>query len=1380
MKSKLRHLLMAFLLLAQILVAPAGLVKGAEETGPAVSGQLTVQNPSTVGYPVEKSIGMRTSIQVSQQALDQGSIRITLSKKWFSEPQDTDTTSAAAQVESVERSADVDNFYITFKLKPIGAGTFSAEYPFSVRPLSPNIAGSVASVKQEIFGNGQDTALATSSLDLLLTTVPRGFDYVWPTKTIYQEKELNSDNESLEDRAVTLASPGDRTGTDRRGLDVTFTFPENVTFNDTQSNRDAGWQFDATKNTVSLHVPNDQPLAALDLIVKAGTKVGKITLPLSYRYPNSADIVGTTTATLELIDARTLAAKTVVPQLIRTFPGLKDDQGNALGRANINQIADHQPVSTKIWFVTKGSLAALGMDDHLKLTRLTITPDSFAKDGDDIVSTNRISFWGSVPSNAFQNQLIGIDKEKNETVLATNIGSGGQTFDSLILQKYNLVELRFTAGPILLNSSEMGLLLDQSVIPEEVEKFRQSEYSSIRLSEAVRAGYESNFVIKDVYNSAGEDSLLLTKTTLPKIRNERFTLTHIEDGIFYYGPDNYFLVSKAFNLSSFSDSKAKLDNPLVYFIVPNGVTYDSSQSSLVKGLRDIKVQRNFNNSGKTAIIGTPDSVLTTTTMNVFGVNESFTIPLIAENILRSGKKNIETYLAFTNNNGNYSSLLGDSSGQSVEVTTSVNKDKEWPEYTKVIYEAVDNPEKRLADEFSVNYMGPTELVASSTVKAKGDSTFVTQLSGTASKLQQLTYRMNLYNPGNATVKKFGMITQLPRQGDKKGSEFNVYLNGPIVTQNGEDSPDDFSKAFNIYYSTSSDQPDQEGFDNDTIWKTADQVTDFKGVTMIKLQLKSGIDILPKTDVNFDYPATVNASELDPNAIARTTVGSTIATGADLIYTPNVEVAVEESTAMAKITKVDAITGDHLNNAVFELYDYDSDQQLNADQIYRTNTLGELKIPNLVPGHYYLKEIQAPIDHVLPEDKKAEKEANQFSVKENQEDAVELTIKNVPISGALQLTAQDQDTQELLAGANFGLYLNGVQVQELTSTTEISLLDKLLPGVYTIKVLTAPVGYKLNDAAEQNFKIDQDHKDAKITFNFQKLPVPVQGKVTVHYQDVEGNKIADSEELKGEVGTEYQAVEKAVADYTFKEVIGADSGQFTEADQEVTFIYEKVVAQGKVTVHYQDVEGKKIADSEVLEGEVGTEYQAEKKRVTGYTFKEVTGADSGQFTAADQEVTFIYEKETPPEPVAQGQVTVHYQDVEGNQIADSEELKGEVGTEYHAEKKVIVGYDFKEVKVLNNRSQTGHFTEVPQELVFVYQKQAVTPEKPDEVDPQPEQPKQPDKATSANKVTKQTEKAKSKQARLPQAGNRESMSALLIGSILFLLIGVVIIKKEIEQ
>lgn len=66
------------------------------------------------------------------------------------------------------------------------------------------------------------------------------------------------------------------------------------------------------------------------------------------------------------------------------------------------------------------------------------------------------------------------------------------------------------------------------------------------------------------------------------------------------------------------------------------------------------------------------------------------------------------------------------------------------------------------------------------------------------------------------------------------------------------------------------------------------------------------------------------------------------------------------------------------------------------------------------------------------------------------------------------------------------------------------------------------------------------------------------------------------------------------------------------------------------------------------------------------------------------------------------VTVKYQDEEGETLADDEILTGNIGENYTSEQKTITGYTFKEVQ----GNPTGPFTDQPQTVTYIYTKSPV--------------------------------------------------------------------------
>ena len=149
----------------------------------------------------------------------------------------------------------------------------------------------------------------------------------------------------------------------------------------------------------------------------------------------------------------------------------------------------------------------------------------------------------------------------------------------------------------------------------------------------------------------------------------------------------------------------------------------------------------------------------------------------------------------------------------------------------------------------------------------------------------------------------------------------------------------------------------------------------------------------------------------------------------------------------------------------------------------------------------------------------------------------------------------------------------------------------------------------------------------------------EGSVVANYVDEEGNVISDQVITIGNIGDPYSTEQKAIPGYTFKEIQGSASGQFTDKEQTVTYVYTKdPVAGANVTAKYVDENGKTISDDVVKNGNIGDDYSTEQKAIPGYTLNFIKySASGGQFTDKEQTITYVYTKNsvTPVKPTEPG-------------------------------------------------------------------------------------------------------------------------------------------------
>ena len=166
----------------------------------------------------------------------------------------------------------------------------------------------------------------------------------------------------------------------------------------------------------------------------------------------------------------------------------------------------------------------------------------------------------------------------------------------------------------------------------------------------------------------------------------------------------------------------------------------------------------------------------------------------------------------------------------------------------------------------------------------------------------------------------------------------------------------------------------------------------------------------------------------------------------------------------QIVKVKAGTTQGLSGAVFRLTD--TDGGIIGD--YVTNEQGEISIPDLEVGAYYVEEIVPPEGYVL--DKNNHKD---FVI--NTVDPVIITFANEEMA-ELEVKKVDADTGEPLSGASIRVaYDGGSDSYDLyTNDAGTATLSHLKSGTYTVTEITAPDGYLL-DTTPQSIKLEAGKK-----------------------------------------------------------------------------------------------------------------------------------------------------------------------------------------------------------------------------------------------------------------------------------------------------------------
>ncbi|WP_420214177.1 class 1 internalin InlJ [Listeria monocytogenes] len=150
----------------------------------------------------------------------------------------------------------------------------------------------------------------------------------------------------------------------------------------------------------------------------------------------------------------------------------------------------------------------------------------------------------------------------------------------------------------------------------------------------------------------------------------------------------------------------------------------------------------------------------------------------------------------------------------------------------------------------------------------------------------------------------------------------------------------------------------------------------------------------------------------------------------------------------------------------------------------------------------------------------------------------------------------------------------------------------------------------------------------VNYIYTKNPAPEKGVVEIHYVDENNKQLSSATEISGTVGNNYTTEPKTIDGYTLTTTPDNATGTFNTSSQTVTYVYTKnIEAAEPVTVNYVDANGKTLAPSETLNGNVGDTYNATAKQIDGYTLSAEPTNATGQFTNSAQTVNYIYTKNT---------------------------------------------------------------------------------------------------------------------------------------------------------
>ena len=171
-------------------------------------------------------------------------------------------------------------------------------------------------------------------------------------------------------------------------------------------------------------------------------------------------------------------------------------------------------------------------------------------------------------------------------------------------------------------------------------------------------------------------------------------------------------------------------------------------------------------------------------------------------------------------------------------------------------------------------------------------------------------------------------------------------------------------------------------------------------------------------------------------------------------------------------------------------------------------------------------------------------------------------------------------------------------------------------------------------------------------------------VTVKYLDKNTNsEIAETVEMSGYVGKDYETEQKELEGYTFIESTDNTKGTMIKEGIEVIYYYSK---NTKVMVKYLEKDTQnELSETIEIKGYVGKDYETEQKTIEGYTFVNSTNNIKGTMTENIIEVIYYYAQNT--------QIRVQYIDKETEEILKQEIIKGKVGDVVSTQVRDFEGY-----------------------------------------------------------------------------------------------------------
>ena len=267
--------------------------------------------------------------------------------------------------------------------------------------------------------------------------------------------------------------------------------------------------------------------------------------------------------------------------------------------------------------------------------------------------------------------------------------------------------------------------------------------------------------------------------------------------------------------------------------------------------------------------------------------------------------------------------------------------------------------------------------------------------------------------------------------------------------------------------------------------------------------------------------------------------------------------------------------------------------------------------------------------------------------------------------------------------------------EINMEKQISILYKNIDLTLT-EIENRVIGQVQLYETDQKDEVEESYKTA----------INVKGKVIVKYVDKTTNQDIERYEIEEKVGTSYNTDRKEFENYNYIESTDNTSGTVIDGIIEVIYYYEKM--DSSVLVKYEDMEGNKLAEDEVIVGKVGDKYTTTSKEIENYMLVSTTNNTEGNMTKEQIIVVYKYKK-IPSKVIVKyleagtDKEIMYKETLEDGTVGEksySYEINGYVGENYSTQEKEIPYYDL--IEMPDNKE--GIITKDEITVIYYYKKQ----------------------------------------------------------------------------